>query len=137
MRSPIFNVKHPEETTDEEIVADIEEKVVQMIDNYTHKEWECAQKILKHQGWVNRVFDEMGVSYSPRPIPPTAGKKMFPAGNVGSEPAETSNKKQTGKSMTAPEGTSKGVEATDVLAQRKADAAKPLCLLLLRKQASW
>jgi hypothetical protein len=55
-------VKHPEDKTDEEIVADIEKKVVQMIGNYTHKEWECAQKILKHQGRVNSVCDEMGVT---------------------------------------------------------------------------
>jgi hypothetical protein len=48
VRSPIFNVKRPEDKTDEEIVADVEKKVVQMIDNYTHKEWEFAQKILKH-----------------------------------------------------------------------------------------
>jgi hypothetical protein len=41
-------VKRPEDKTDEEIVADVEKKVVQMIDNYTHKEWEFAQKILKH-----------------------------------------------------------------------------------------
>jgi hypothetical protein len=47
-----------------------------MIGNFTHKEWECAQRILKHQGRVNRVFDEMGVTYSPRPVPPTARKKM-------------------------------------------------------------
>jgi hypothetical protein len=58
-------VKCPKEKTDEEIVADVEKKVVQMIGNYTHKEWECAQKILKHQGLVNRVFDEMDVAYSP------------------------------------------------------------------------
>jgi hypothetical protein len=50
MSSPKFNVKHPDGKTDEEIVAEIERKVIQMIDNYTHKEWECAQKILKHQG---------------------------------------------------------------------------------------
>jgi hypothetical protein len=42
VRSPIFNVKHPQDKTDEEIVADIEKKVVQMIGNYIHKEWECA-----------------------------------------------------------------------------------------------
>jgi deoxyribodipyrimidine photolyase-like uncharacterized protein len=47
VQSPIFNVKRPEDKTDEEIVADIEKKVVQMIGNYTHKEWECAQRILK------------------------------------------------------------------------------------------
>jgi hypothetical protein len=117
-------VKRPEDKTDEEIVADVEKKVVQMIDNYTHKEWECAQKILKHLGRVNRIFDEMDVAYSPRLVPPTAGKKMLPARNVGSEPPETSNKKRTGKSTTAPEGTSKGAKVADVLAQRKADAAK-------------
>jgi hypothetical protein len=95
-----------------------------MIGNYTHKEWECAQKILKHQGRVNRIFDEMNVSYFPRPIPPTAGKKMLPAGNVGSEPAETSKKKRTGKVTTTTEGTSKSAKAANILAQRKADAAK-------------
>jgi hypothetical protein len=30
VRSPIFNVKRPEDKTDEEIVADIEKKVVQI-----------------------------------------------------------------------------------------------------------
>jgi hypothetical protein len=41
-------VKRPEGKTDEEIVVDVEKKVVQMIGNYTHKQWECAKKILKH-----------------------------------------------------------------------------------------
>jgi hypothetical protein len=90
-----------------------------MIGNNTHKEWECAQKILKQQGWVNRVFDEMNASFSPRPRPSTAGKKMQPAGNIGSEPAETSKKGKTSKAAVATEGASKSTKATDVLAQRK------------------
>jgi hypothetical protein len=49
---------------------------------------------------------------------------VLPAGNVGSEPAETSKKERTGKTMTAPDGASKSAKAADVLAQRKADAAK-------------
>jgi hypothetical protein len=65
VQSPKFNIKCPDGKTDEEIVAEVEKKVVPMIDNYTHKEWECAQKILKHQGRVNHVFDEMSVPYSP------------------------------------------------------------------------
>jgi hypothetical protein len=69
-------VKRPEGKTDEEILAEAEKKDVQMIDNYTHKEWECAQKILKHQGRVNQVLEEMGVSCPLRPRPTTAGKKM-------------------------------------------------------------
>jgi hypothetical protein len=94
-------VKRPKGKIDEEIVAEVEKKVVQMIGNYTHKEWERAQKILKHQGRVNRVFEEMNVTYFPRPIPLTVGNKMLPAGNVGSEPAETSKKRRTGKVTTA------------------------------------
>jgi hypothetical protein len=39
---PKFNVKRPEGKIDEEIVAEVKKKVVQMINNYTHKEWECA-----------------------------------------------------------------------------------------------
>jgi hypothetical protein len=66
----------------------------------------------------------MNVTYFPRPIPLTVGNKMLPAGNVGSEPAETSKKRRTDKVTTAIEGTSKGAKAADVLAQRKADAAK-------------
>jgi hypothetical protein len=46
-------------------MADVEKKVVQMIGNFTYMEWECAQRILKHQGRVNHVLDEMGVTYSP------------------------------------------------------------------------
>jgi hypothetical protein len=30
--------------TDEEIVTEVERKVVQMIGNFTHKEWECARE---------------------------------------------------------------------------------------------
>jgi hypothetical protein len=123
VRSPKFNVKRIDGKTDEEIVAEVERKVVQMIRNYTNKEWECAQKI-QHQGWVNRVFDEMNVSYFPRPIPPTAGKKMLLAGNVGSKPAETSKKKRARKVMTTAKGPSKSVKDADVLAHRKDDAAK-------------
>jgi hypothetical protein len=62
IRNPKFNIKRPEGKTNDEILADIEKKVVQMIGNYTHKEWEDAQKILKHQGCVNHVLEEMGVS---------------------------------------------------------------------------
>jgi hypothetical protein len=124
VRSPIFNVKRPEDVTDEEIVAEVEKKVVQMIGNFTHKEWECTQRILKHQGRVNRVFDEMGVTYSPRPVPPTAGKKMPPPGNVGSEAVETSRKARPGKAGSVVENAVKNSKAQDILAKRKADAAK-------------
>jgi hypothetical protein len=48
VRSPIFNVKRPADKTDEEVVAEVEKRVVQMIGNFTHKEWECTQRILKH-----------------------------------------------------------------------------------------
>jgi hypothetical protein len=124
VRSPIFNVKRPEDKTDEEIVAHVEKKVIQMIGNFTHKEWECAQRILKHQGRVNRVFDEMGVTYSLRPVPPTASKKMRPLGNTGSEPVETSRKGKSGKPAVMIEGAPKSTKAQDILAKRKADAAK-------------
>jgi hypothetical protein len=133
VRSPKFNVKRLEGKVDEEIVAEVEKEVVQMIGNYTHKEWECAKKILKHQGRVNRVFDEMNVSFSPRPIPSTASKKMQPAGNIGSEPAKTSKKRKTGKVTATAEGTSKSTKPTDVLAQRKADAAKTTLPLVTEK----
>jgi hypothetical protein len=124
VRSPIFNVKRPKDVTDEEIIAEVERKVVQMIGNFTHKKWECAQRILKHQGRVNRVFDEMGVTYSPRPVPPTAGKKMQPPGNIGSEAIETSRKAKLGKTSSVVENVVKSSKAQDVLAKRKADAAK-------------
>jgi hypothetical protein len=117
-------VKRPEDKTDEEIVVDIEKKVVQMVGNFTHKEWECAQRILKHQGRVNRVLDEMGVTYSPRLVPPTACKKMQPPGNIGSEPAETSMKGKSSKAVVTTEGAPKSTKAQDVLAKQKADAAK-------------
>jgi hypothetical protein len=38
VRSPIFNVKRPADKTDEEVVAEVESKVVQMIGIFTHKE---------------------------------------------------------------------------------------------------
>jgi hypothetical protein len=124
VRSPIFNVKRPTDKSDEEVVAEAERRVVQMIGNLTHKEWECAQRILKHQGWVNRVFDEMGVTYSPRPVPPTANKKMQPPGNIGSEPVETSRKSKSSRIAVTAENVAKNTKAEDVLAKRKADAAK-------------
>jgi hypothetical protein len=117
-------VKCPDGQTDEEIVADVERKVVQMIGNYTHKEWDCTQKILKHTGRVNRVFDEMKIQYQPRPKPATAGKKMQPPGNIGSETVETSKKGKVSKTVVAPEGAVKSTKAQDVLAKRKAEAAK-------------
>jgi hypothetical protein len=124
VRSPVFNVKRPDGQTDEEIVADVERKVVQMIGNYTNKEWDCTQKILKHTGRVNRVFDEMKIQYQPRPKPATAGKKMQPPGNIGSETVETSKKGKVSKTVVAPEGAVKSTKAQDVLAKRKAEAAK-------------
>jgi hypothetical protein len=124
VRSPIFNVKRPADMSDDEIVAEVEKKVVQMIGNFTHKEWECAQRILKHQGRVNRVFDEMGVTYSPRPVPPTAGKKMQPPGNIGSEAVETSRRTKSGTTTVVVDSAAKNTKAQDILAKRKADAAK-------------
>jgi hypothetical protein len=124
VQSPIFNVKRPADKTDEEVVTEVEKKVVQMIGNFTHKEWECAQRILKHQGHVNRVFDEMGVTYSPRPVPLTASKKMQPPGNIGSEPVETSQKTKSSKTTAAMESSVRNTKAQDILAKQKADAAK-------------
>jgi hypothetical protein len=37
VRSPVFNVNRPEGQTDQEIVAVVERKIIQMIGNYTHK----------------------------------------------------------------------------------------------------
>jgi hypothetical protein len=124
VRSPIFNVKRPANKTDEEVVAEVERRVVQMIGNFTHKEWECAQRILKHQGRVNRVFYEMGVTYSPRPVPPTASKKMQPPSNIESEPVETSRKSKLSRIAVTAENVAKNTKAQDILAKQKADAAK-------------
>jgi hypothetical protein len=49
---------------------------------------------------------------------------MQPAGNIGSEPAKTSREGTSSKATAATEGTSNSAKATDVLAQRKAVAAK-------------
>jgi hypothetical protein len=65
---PRFKVPRPKDKTDEEIIVEIERKVIQAIGNYTHKEWEGTQKILKHQGCMNRVLEEMAISCPPRPI---------------------------------------------------------------------
>jgi hypothetical protein len=135
VRSPKFNAKRPEGKTDEEIVAEVEKNVVQMIGNYTHREWECAQKILKHQGRVNRVFNEMNISYLSPSRPVTTGKKMQPPGNVGSEPVETSKKGKTSKAAGTTEGASKGMKAQDVLAKWKADAAKTTLPPLVEKSS--
>jgi hypothetical protein len=78
IRSPKFNVKRPEGKTDDEILADVGKKFIQMIGNYTHEEWEAAQKILKHQGRVNCVLEEMKVPCPPRLKPTVPGKKMQP-----------------------------------------------------------
>jgi hypothetical protein len=43
------------------------------------------------------------------------GKKMQPAGNIGSEPVETSKKGKAGKANATTEGTSKSAKATNVL----------------------
>jgi hypothetical protein len=114
-------------------VAEVEKKVVQMIGNFTHKEWECAQRILKHQGRVNRVFDEMSVTYSPQPVPPTASKKIQSSGNIGSEPVETSRKNKSSKIAVTADNVVKNTKAQDILAKRKVDAAKATLPLLAEK----
>jgi hypothetical protein len=114
-------------------VAEVKKKVVQMIGNFTHKEWECAQRILKHQGRVTRVFDEMGVTYSPRLVPPTASKKMQPPGNIESEPVETSRKTKSSKTAITVDNVVKNTKAQDILAKHKADAAKATLPPLVEK----
>jgi hypothetical protein len=49
---------------------------------------------------------------------------MQPPGNIGSEPAETSRKSKSSKTVVTIEGAAKNTKAQDVLAKRKADAAK-------------
>jgi hypothetical protein len=66
----------------------------------------------------------MGVTYSPRPVPPTASKKMQPPGNIGSEPAETSRKSKSSKTTVTTENVVKNTKDQDILAKRKADTAK-------------
>jgi hypothetical protein len=90
-----------------------------MIGNYTHKELECAQKTLKNQGHINRIFEEMKASCPPRPKPVASGKKMQPPNNTRSEPVETLKKGKSSKTTVTTEGTSKTVKATEVLAQWK------------------
>jgi hypothetical protein len=66
----------------------------------------------------------MNISCLPRPKLSTAVKKMQPPGNIGSEPVETSKKSKSSNAATVAEGTSKSTKAQDVLANRKAEAAK-------------
>jgi hypothetical protein len=124
IRSPKFNFKRPKGKTDDKIQVDVENKVIQMIGNYTHKEWEAAQKILKHQGRVNCVLEEMKVPCPPRPKPIEPCKKMQPPGNTGSELVETSKKGKAGKAVVTIESSSKLAKASEALAQWKAEAAK-------------
>jgi hypothetical protein len=49
---------------------------------------------------------------------------MQSPGNIGSKPAKTSKKGKTSKTVVATEGAAKGTKAHDVLAKRKAQAAK-------------
>jgi hypothetical protein len=91
---------------------------------------------MRHQGHVNRVFDEMKVLYLPRSRPPAAGKKMQPLGNIGSKPVETTKKSKTSKAAATAEGTSKSTTAQDVLAKRKAEAAKTILPRLLKSLLS-
>jgi hypothetical protein len=107
-----------------------------MIGNFTHKEWECAQRILKHQGRVNRVFDEMGVTYSPRPVPPTASKKMQPPGNTGSEAVETSQKSKLSKIVVTTEPTMKSTKPKTSWPSEKRMLLKLPCLRLQKNLRS-
>jgi hypothetical protein len=66
----------------------------------------------------------MGVTYSPHLVPPTAGKKMQPPGNIGSEAIKTSRKTRLGKTGSVVDNAVKNRKAQDILAKRKADAAK-------------
>jgi hypothetical protein len=75
----------------------------------------------------------MGVTYSPRPVPPTASKKMQPPGNIGYEPVETSRKSKSSKTAVTAENVVKNTKAQDILAKRKADAAKATLPPLVEK----
>jgi hypothetical protein len=75
----------------------------------------------------------MGVTYSPRPVPPTAGKKMQAPGNIGSEAVETSRKTSPGKAGSVVDNAVKNSKAQDILAKRKADAAKATLTPLAEK----
>jgi hypothetical protein len=131
--NPKLNVKRPEGKTDKVILGEVDRKVIQMIGNYTHKEWECAQKIWKHEGRVNRVLEEMKVQCPPRPKPAALCKKMQCFDNIGSEPVEIYKKAKAGQIAVTTEGTSKNVKATDVSVHNKAKAVKTTLPPLVEK----
>jgi hypothetical protein len=49
---------------------------------------------------------------------------MQPPGNIGSEPVETSRKTKSSKTTVTVDSVAKNTKAQDILAKRKADAAK-------------
>lgn len=103
VKFPKFCVKKLEGMIGEQIVDEVERKSISLIGIYLHKEHEQALKTLRHGGKINRVFDEMGVSYGPRTRPSTASKKMILAGNIGSEIPETKSKKKKKASKKFPD----------------------------------
>lgn len=61
--------------------------------------------------------ERMGILCPLRPNPTTAGKKMQPPENVGSEAVETSKKRKASKAAVATKGPSKLAKASDPLAR--------------------
>jgi hypothetical protein len=59
----------------------------------------------------------MGVTYSLRLVPPTAGKKMQPPSNIGSEAVETSRRTKSIKTTAVVDSAAKNTKAKDILAK--------------------
>lgn len=89
---PKFGVKKPDGFSNAEYVAEIERQAVLLIGNYLLKEHESAMQVLKHGGRINRVFDEMKVSYGLHTRPDGPIKKMVLPGYVGSQIPEIKKK---------------------------------------------
>jgi hypothetical protein len=66
----------------------------------------------------------------------SAWQKRQPPGNIESEPAGTSTKSKTRKTIATTEGASKPTKASEALARRKVELPKPHCRLLLRNPPS-
>jgi hypothetical protein len=76
----------------DDFILEVEEKVNDMVGEFTLNEYKAYKHIVKHKRGVNRVFSKLGSETALRPRPPGLDKKTPTLGASGSSAAAAPSK---------------------------------------------
>jgi hypothetical protein len=96
---PQFNLRLQDGQSLSEFILKVEEKVTDMVGEFTLNEYKAYKHIVKHKKRVNRVFSELGAETALRSRPPGVDKKVpaVPVAGCSAAPPKARRKRASKK----------------------------------------